>query len=132
MFNSKKIFESFMNYLHENKTRKTFSEYLVENLGAFFANVKALFSGVKLFERLDDLQKRLEVIEAQNNSNKSDILNGIENLKQSLSNDCKKSQEEIRSEIQILGKNIAEELSILDESTRMLLVASVLDNMERK
>ena len=58
---------------------------------------------------------------------KSEILKAI----QSLSNDSRKSQEEITAEIQKLGKNIADELSILDESTRMLLVASVLDNLER-
>lgn len=123
----KKIFERFMNYLHGAEVSKTFSEWLVENISAFMRNIKALFSLTKLFEQAGEIQRKLSDIEAQNNADKSEILKAI----QSLSNDGKKSQEEITAEIQKLGKNIADELSILDESTRMLLVASVLDNLER-
>lgn len=123
----KKIFERFMNYLHGAEVSKTFSEWLVENISAFMRNIKALFSLTKLFEQAGEIQRKLSDIEAQNSADKSEILKAI----QSLSNDSRKSQEEITAEIQKLGKNIADELSILDESTRMLLVASVLDNLER-
>lgn len=123
----KKIFERFMNYLHGAEVSKTFSEWLVGNISAFMRNIKALFSLTKLFEQAGEIQRKLSDIEAQNNADKSEILKAI----QSLSNDSRKSQEEITAEIQKLGKNIADELSILDESTRMLLVASVLDNLER-
>ena len=123
----KKIFERFMNYLHGAEVSKTFSEWLVENVSAFTKNVKALFSLTKLFEQVGEIQQKLTDIETQNDANKSEILKAI----QSLNNDSRKSQEEINAEIQKLGKNIADELSILDESTRMLLVASVLDNLER-
>lgn len=123
----KKIFERFMNYLHGAEVSKTFSEWLVENISAFMRNVKALFSLTKLFEQAGEIQQRLTNIEIQNSANKSEILKAVKTL----SNNGKKSQEEITAEIQKLGKNIADELSILDESTRMLLVASVLDNLER-
>ena len=130
----KKIFERFMNYLHGTEKTKDFSEWLVENVSAFTKNVKALFSLTKLFEQVGEIQQKLADIETQNNANKSEILKAVKALSKaitSLSNDSRKSQEEINAEIQKLGKNIADELSILDESTRMLLVASVLDNLER-
>lgn len=123
----KKIFERFMNYLHGAEVSKTFSEWLVENLSAFMKNIKALFSLTKLFEQAGEIQQKLADIETQNSANKSEILKAVKTL----SSNSKKSQEEITAEIQKLGKNIADELSILDESTRMLLVASVLDNLER-
>lgn len=130
----KKIFERFMNYLHGAEVSKTFSEWLVENVSAFMKNIKALFSLTKLFEQAGEIQQRLTDIETQNDASKSEILKKIKSLNSAittLSNNSKKSQEEITAEIQKLGKNIADELSILDESTRMLLVASVLDNLER-
>ena len=128
----KRMFESFKNYLHGNENMKTFSEWIIDNIGALFANIKALFSGVKLFERINILEQKLQNIEAQNNSDKTEILNEIRELKKSLTDDSRKSQEEIKAEIKTLGKNIANELSILDESMRMLLVASIIDNMDLK
>ena len=128
----KRMFERFKNYLHGNENMKTFSEWIIDNIGALFANIKALFSGVKLFERINILEQKLQNIEAQNNSDKTEILNEIRELKKSLTDDSRKSQEEIKAEIKTLGKNIANELSILDESMRMLLVASIIDNMDLK
>lgn len=127
----KKFFERFMNYLHGAERAKDFSEWLIEKLSAFIRNVKALFSLTKLFEQNENLQQQLRNIEAQNESSKSEVIKAIKTLSKDISNDSKKSQEQINAEIQKLGKNIADELAVLDESTRMLLVASVLDNWER-
>ena len=120
-----------MNYLHGAERAKDFSEWLIEKLSAFIRNVKALFSLTKLFEQNENLQQQLRNIEAQNESSKSEVIKAIKTLSKDISNDSKKSQEQINAEIQKLGKNIADELAVLDESTRMLLVASVLDNWER-